>query len=417
MIREILFQAWDSLRRNPTRSLLTMLGIVWGIAAVTLLMAYGDGFRFLMVRTFQGFSKSAIIAMPGQTSEQAGGERAGRRIRFELDDIEPVKAESPLIKAICPETTGRVPMSYQERSTNALVRGVCPDYGPIRSEIPMEGRWLSRDDEQDRRRVVFLGDYLKQKLFSGRPALGETITINGVRFTVIGVMDKKMQFGNYFGPDDRSAFIPYSTAGDVWNNKYPRALVIQPVAPVFEDQAEIQFRAAMSKRHRFVASDKRAVSTFGTSNMRPVIDGLTIGLKVLLLFIGMLTLGIGGIGLMNILLVSVNERVREIGLRRALGAKRRHIAGQFMAEALAITIAGGILGVGLSYAVAAGVGPIPMLGALFEDTSGKGDLRLVVQPATLLVCSGVLLFVGLASGLVPALRAARLDPAEALRTE
>ena len=115
--------------------------------------------------------------MPGQTSEQAGGERAGRRIRFELDDIEPAKAESPLIKAICPETTGRVPMSYQERSTNALIRGVCTEYGTIRNEIPMEGRWLSRDDEQDRRRVVFLGDYLKQKLFSGRPALGETVTI------------------------------------------------------------------------------------------------------------------------------------------------------------------------------------------------------------------------------------------------
>jgi putative ABC transport system permease protein len=417
MLREILIQAWDALRRNPLRSLLTMLGIVWGIAAVTLLMAYGDGFRGVMVSIFNNFSKSVVIAFPGQTSQQAGGERAGKYVHFELADLEAAQAESTLIKRICPETIRRYPVAYGEQTFDIQIRGVSSEYGEVRSEVAFGGRWLSKEDVAERRRVVFLGDYARKKLFRGRPCLSEEITIRGVRFSVIGYMDKKMSFGNYYGPDDRAVFIPYTSAGEVWDTRYFNIAVIQPVAPQFEAQAEQQFREAIARRQGFLPTDKRAIDAFGTSTMRPIIDGLSIGLQVLLLIIGMLTLTIGGIGLMNILLVSVNERTREIGLRRALGARRRHIALQFLSEALAITIGGGFVGVLLSYGITAIMPPMPLMGALFKDDSGKGDLILRVNPQALLISAGVLLLVGVCSGLAPAIRAAYLDPVEALRTE
>ncbi len=417
MLGEIFRQAWDALRRNPTRSVLTMLGIVWGIVTVTLLIAYGGGFRTAMVGAFEAFGKSAVICWPGQTSLQAGGERAGKRIRFEQADVDVIRAEATLVKYACLETIGRPALTYNERQTTAAARGVCPEYGEIRNELPNEGRWLSADDYGERRRVAVLGNKIRQRLFSGRPAVGETITVQGVRFTVVGTMDNKIQFSNYFSSDDESVFIPYTTAGDLWNTRYGAVLVFSSVGPQFEAAAQDQVRAALGKRQGFNPTDKRAIQMFGRQEFRPIIDGLTIGLQGLLLFIGTLTLGIGGIGVMNIMLVSVNERVREIGLRMALGARRRHIRMQFLLEALVLTLGGGLIGIVLAYGISTAIGQLPFLGPLFEDESGKGDLRLTIDAATVAVSTLVLLLTGIFSGVIPAIRASGLDPTEALRYE
>ena len=418
MLTQIILESWTALKRNHTRTVLTMAGIVWGIVTVTLLIAYGSSFRSILVNGFDAFGRSVVIAWPQQTSEQPGGQRAGKVVVFEQADVEMVKETAPLVKYVCRETVHRPGISYGDRMVGtAAIRGVCPEYGEMRNEVPSEGRWLNSSDELERRRVCFLGGRIKEKLFSGRPAVGEAVEIGGVRFTVVGVMARKIQMSNYFSSDDESVWIPFSAASELWNTKDAQVMVFQPIAPQFEKRAMAQFLAAIATRQQFSPTDPKAIQMFGRDEFRPIIDGITIGLEVLLTFIGTLTLGIGGVGVMNIMLVSVDERIREIGLRRALGAKKHHIQLQFLAETLMIMLLGGAIGIILSYAIAAAVGTLPLMGPLFEDTSGKADIHLQISLFTILTSTAVLLLVGVLSGLVPAMRASKLDPVEALRYE
>jgi putative ABC transport system permease protein len=394
-----------------------MAGIVWGIVSVTMLLAYGTGFRRVLMTTFQAFGKNVIICWPGATSEQAGGERAGQKVKYEKEDVENIRSGATAVKQVCPETVKRLGLTHEDRFATTAIRGVCPEYGDMRNEVPSDGRWLSADDELNHRRVAFLGAQMKKKLFAGMPAVGQIIRIDGTPFTVVGTMDRKFQDSAYFTSDDDSVWIPYSAAGDLWDTKSASVLVVQPVAAEMDAKAQQQVLAILAERQHFSPTDKRAVVMISMAAFRPIYVMISYGLEVLLLFVGLLTLGIGGIGVMNIMLVTVNERTREIGLRRALGARRRHIRLQFLSEALVLTLAGGFLGMLLSIVIGASIGTLPFLGPAYEDTSGAVDIHMRVSWGILAASVAVLVVVGVLSGLMPAMRAAKLDPVEALRYE
>lgn len=417
MWRDIFLEAWRALHRSRLRSVLTMIGITWGVVTVTLLLSYGEGFRSILLRMFEAFGHDAVTVWPGTTSEQAGGERAGRPVRFEQADLDWLQARATLIKHLSPETVEDCTLTYQDRMVVAVVRGVWPIYGEIRNERPSVGRWLNQDDLTYHRHVIFLGALLRRKLFGNRPAVGETIRVNGVRFLVIGTMERKFQISNYFASDDESAWIPYTAASDLWDTRYARVIVFQPIAGRFTEAAMDQVRQILAERQHFSPQDKRALIMFGRNDIKPIIDGITIGLELLLTFIGALTLAVGGIGVMNIMLVSVEERVREIGLRRAVGARRLHIRLQFLAEALVLTFLAGAVGIVLSVVLGHAIGTVPLMGPAYKDTSGQVDIHLHVSAFIAGVAALLLALVGLLSGWIPAEQAARLDPAEALRYE
>jgi len=414
---DIFKQTLAALWATKLRSFLTMFGIVWGITSVILLVGLGIGFNRDQKQRMRSIGTDIAIFFGGKTGMQAGGYAAGRDIRMTIGDAIAIQERATLVKNVSPEIRRNVSEVSQWNAANRAVRGVWPEYQHFRSLTVEQGRLMNQEDEDTGARVIILGSDANRQLFPGRPVIGQTLMVAGYPYTVIGVLVKKQQNGSYgSGPDNSQLFAPYSAmARDFPPPERPGVepgfvnnIVIQPISPDLHEKALAQVKRIFAERHHFDPNDKDALWVWDTLEGAKFTERI---FHVMTLFFGavaLLTLSLGGIGVMNIMLVAVTERTREIGIRKALGATAVDIRRQFLVESAIITIVSGAAGLAIGVGICLLMRLIPL-----PDFVPHPVISLAAIISSLVTLTLITLF----AGTYPALRAANLSPMECLRTE
>ncbi len=408
------------LKSQKLRMLLTILAIVWGTLSITVLLAFGEGFKNQLAKNQKGLGDGILIVWGGQTEKPYKGLPRGRRIFFRTDVIDFIRKQIPELEAVGGEFIrwGRE-ITYGEKSISVKVNGVIPEYEQMRTLYPERGgRFINKLDMEGKRRVVFIGSELSEDLFEEPDSpghvdpVGEVIHINDIPFTVIGVMQNKLQMGMYSGPDVNTAFIPLTTFESMYNHRYLNNLVMQPRDINRVEYVEDRLYTVLSGKYQFDPEDRRALSIWDVIENVKTMSKVMIGMQIFFGIIGGLTLLVAGVGVANIMYVAVRERTAEIGVKMAMGAKRGQVMTQFMLEAGLIASIGGGVGLVLSFAVAAILGAIPVEGEALEWL-GKPTISIPIALTTI----AVLALIGLVSGFFPARKAASVNPVESLRYE
>lgn len=402
------------MKKQRKRIWLTVTAIAWGTLSIILLLSFGEGLRRQLAIANKGLGVNIVILYGGQTGKVYQGLPRGREIRFSEEDVNLLKEKIPFISGISGEyDLWGVSMTYQKKTLTERITGVLPPFEYMRTHFPQPGgRFINELDIEQRRRVIFLGNDLKERLFGDEDAIGKVIMVNNIPFTVVGVMQKKLQMSMYGGPDAGKGSIPASTFKTLYGRKYLNRIVYQVQETGLAPFVEKQVYQVLGRKYRFDPEDEKALGIWDTIEMTQVMGKMLIGIQIFLGVIGALTLLIASVGVANIMYVSVRERTREIGVKRALGAKRSHVKQQFILEALFIAISGGLIGGFIALLIIQVLQGIPV---------GEGPLQFLGKPTfsfpIALSTALILGVVGLLAGYFPARRAASLDPVESLRYE
>jgi len=416
-LREILKQTLSALWETKLRSFLTMFGIIWGITSVILLVGLGIGFGVDQRQRLQSIGTDIAICFGGKTGMPSGGYAAGRNISLTVDDAVAIQKYAPLIKTVSPELRRNVTEVSQWNAASRPVRGVWPEYQRFRSLHVEQGRLFTDDDEANGNRVILLGAEANRQLYPGKPVIGQTLMVAGYPYTVIGVLEAKKQNGSYgSGPDNTQLFVPYaSMARDFPPTERPGVfpgwinnIVVQPISADRHEEAVRQVRQILGDRHHFEPDDKDALWVWDTLQGAKFTANIFRAMTIFFGVVALLTLALGGIGVMNIMLVAVSERTREIGVRKALGATARDIRRQFLAESAIITLVSGSIGLICGTGICLIMRNVPL-----PDFIPHPAISAVAITSSLLTLAAITV----TAGTYPALRAAKLTPMECLRTD